>query len=249
MNSVLTHLSEIDNPWRRLPWVLVTALFMWGTILWGLGLLLGRMAGQDELLVPIDAQIIESREPVKRVAVPKQPAPKQLRRSTPPQLPAPVSQPVTQSPSQTHTVERPIVETPALSTPAVSLPETNLPAGNKATSDTIQPVFETNTKISPQASTGAATPPQFGAAYLNNPKPAYPALAKRMGMEGTVMLKVLVSREGTALKVEVAHSSGYATLDKAAAEAVKNWRFIPASRAFQPVDEWVQVPVAFRLKK
>ncbi|HYA31264.1 MAG TPA: energy transducer TonB, partial [Thermodesulfovibrionales bacterium] len=168
-------------------------------------------------------------------AVPKKPAHESMPSSPSPQLPAPVLQPVTQSPSQTQAVESPSVETPAPFTPVVSLPQTNLPAGNQAASDV--------------ASTGSVTPPQFGAAYLNNPKPAYPALAKRMGMEGTVMLKVLVSREGTALKVEVAHSSGFATLDKAATDAVKNWRFIPARRAFQPVDEWVQVPVAFRLKK
>ena len=249
MNRELTRPSEIDNPWRRLPWVLVTALLIWGTMLWGFGLLLGRMAEQSELPGTIDAQIIEFPEPVKRVTVPKQPPHRPMPRSTSPQLPSPASQPVTQLPSPTQPVERPIVETPALSAPVVSLPETNLPAGNKANSDSIQPVFETNTKTSSQASTGSVTPPQFGAAYLNNPKPAYPVLAKRMGMEGTVMLKVLVSREGTALKVEVAHSSGYATLDKAAAEAVKNWRFVPARKGDFSVDEWVQVPVAFRLRK
>ncbi len=92
------------------------------------------------------------------------------------------------------------------------------------------------------------TSPQFGVAYLNNPKPGYPEFAKRMGMEGTVMLKVLVSRQGTVLKIEVAHSSGYEILDKAAAEAVRNWRFIPARKGDSPIDQWVQVPVAFHLK-
>jgi len=240
--------SEIDNPWRRLPWVLVTAVLMWGTMLWGFGLLLGRMAEQSELPGPIDVQIIESQEPVK-VAVPQQPAPKPIPRSTSPQLPAPIPQPATQSPSQTQSVERPVVETPALSTPVVSLPETNLPTGNKETSDTIQPVFETNTKISSQSSTGSVTPPQFGAAYLNNPKPAYPAVAKRMGMEGMVMLKVLVSREGESLKIEIAQSSGHEILDQAAAQAVERWRFIPARKGDSPLEEWVQVPVAFHLKK
>ena len=249
MNRKFASHLEIDNTWRRLPWVLVPALFMWGTMLWGFGLMLRQMAEQPELLGPIDAQIIESPEPVRRVALPKQPTPKPMPRSTSPQLPALVRQPVTQSPIQAHAIERPIVETPALSTHVVSLPETSLSAGSKITTDTSQPVLESNTKISPQTSTVSVTPPQFGAAYLNNPKPAYPTLAKRMGMEGTVMLKVLVSREGTAEKVEVAHSSGYENLDKAATEAVKNWRFIPASRALQPIDEWVQVPVAFRLNK
>jgi len=70
-----------------------------------------------------------------------------------------------------------------------------------------------------------------------------------MGLEGTVRLKVLISREGSALKIEIAQSSGHEILDKAAAEAVRNWRFIPAHQGDSPVDEWVQVPVVFRLKK
>ena len=63
------------------------------------------------------------------------------------------------------------------------------------------------------------------------------------------MLKVLVSRQGTALKIEVAHSSEYEILDKAAAEAVKNWRFVPARHGDSTVEEWVQVPVSFHLKR
>jgi protein TonB len=70
-----------------------------------------------------------------------------------------------------------------------------------------------------------------------------------MGMEGMVMLKVLVSREGKVLEMEVAHSSGYELLDRAASEAVKNWRFVPARRGDSAVDEWVQVPLAFHLKR
>lgn len=92
------------------------------------------------------------------------------------------------------------------------------------------------------------TSPKFGVAYLNNPKPGYPAFARRMGMEGTVMLKVLVSRQGTALKIEIAHSSGHEILDKAAADAVRNWHFVPARKGNSPMEEWVQVPVAFRLR-
>jgi len=57
MNRELIRPSEIDNLWRRLPWVLSMALLMWGTMLWGFGLLLGRIAEQSELLDTIDAQI------------------------------------------------------------------------------------------------------------------------------------------------------------------------------------------------
>jgi protein TonB len=70
-----------------------------------------------------------------------------------------------------------------------------------------------------------------------------------MGMEGKVMLKVFVSREGGVLNIEISQSSGYEILDKAAFEAVKDWRFVPARQGESPVDEWVQVPVAFFLRR
>jgi len=88
-------------------------------------------------------------------------------------------------------------------------------------------------------------PPNFS----NNPQPVYPVFARLKGMEGTVMLKVLVSREGTVLKIEIAHSSRYAILDKAAIEAVRNWHFVPAKLGDSPIDQWVQVPVAFHLAR
>lgn len=111
------------------------------------------------------------------------------------------------------------------------------------------PGFDAHVKDPPNVSRGATTPPQFGAAYLNNPKPAYPVTAKRMGMEGAVMLKVLVSRDGKALEIEIAQPSGYELLDKSAVEAVRNWSFIPAHQGDSPSEEWVKVPVAFHLKK
>lgn len=140
-----------------------------------------------------------------------------------------------------------MAQSPAVSTP-VSLPETGLPAGKKASSEAM-PDYKTNGKISSGTSNAPVTPPQFGAAYFNNPKPAYPPLAKRMGMEGMVMLKVLVSREGDALNIEIAKSSGYQVLDRAATEAVKKWRFIPARQGDYPLEAWVQVAMVFNLKR
>jgi protein TonB len=70
-----------------------------------------------------------------------------------------------------------------------------------------------------------------------------------MGIEGRVTLKVFVSKEGKPLHIEVAESSGYDLLDKAAFDAVKNWRFVPARKGDVPCDEWVQVPVAFVLRR
>ena len=91
------------------------------------------------------------------------------------------------------------------------------------------------------------TPPEFAAAYLRNTKPRYPASARRNGESGTVVLKVLVTREGGAARVELESSSGSNALDQSALETVKRWRFTPAQRGGDPVEIWVRVPIAFRL--
>lgn len=94
----------------------------------------------------------------------------------------------------------------------------------------------------------AATPPSFNADYLRNPAPRYPPLARRMGEQGKVVLRVLVSAAGDAAKVEVRTSSGSDVLDDAALDAVKRWRFVPARQGEQPVDAWVLVPITFTLQ-
>lgn len=90
-------------------------------------------------------------------------------------------------------------------------------------------------------------PPRFGVAYLNNPQPDYPAMSRRLGEEGRVLMKVLVSGNGTAKSVDIEESSGSERLDKAAVNAVKKWRFIPARKNNQPLDAFVLVPMKFSL--
>ena len=48
--------------------------------------------------------------------------------------------------------------------------------------------------------------------------------------------------------MEVAQSSNY-VLERAASEAVKSWRFVPPVHGDSTMIKWVQVPVAFHLKK
>jgi protein TonB len=91
-------------------------------------------------------------------------------------------------------------------------------------------------------------PPNFNAAYLNNPAPAYPQNSRRLGHQGRVILRVLVNAEGNPDKVEVRTSSGFSQLDDAAFEAVKRWRFVPARQADKAVAAWVLVPIIFTLE-
>lgn len=84
--------------------------------------------------------------------------------------------------------------------------------------------------------------------YRKNPTPEYPPVARRRGYEGTVVLDVLVDREGRVRDLSVSQSSGHGVLDRAATKAVRGWLFEPATAGDEKVDMWVKVPLTFRLK-
>ena len=128
------------------------------------------------------------------------------------------------------------------------------------------PVIETTTSTAPAPATAIAAPPEnkaaeaapaeesfsqarFDANYLRNPAPPYPALSKRMGEEGKVVLRVSVSPQGTADSVEIRTSSGSPRLDESAQKTVRNWKFVPARRGDAPVQSWVLVPIIFKLEQ
>ena len=94
----------------------------------------------------------------------------------------------------------------------------------------------------------AIEPPYFNVAYLNNPRPAYPPIARRLGLEGLVVLRVQVSAGGAPEQVAVAQTSGAPMLDDAAQKAVQGWTFVPARRGDTPVAHVVEVPIRFQLK-
>lgn len=100
---------------------------------------------------------------------------------------------------------------------------------------------------SPPAPPPPVTAPRFDAAYLNNPTPSYPPLARRLGEQGQVLLRVRVNAGGLPEQIEVQRSSGFARLDHAARLAVEQWRFVAARQGNEAVAAWVLVPLSFRL--
>lgn len=76
--------------------------------------------------------------------------------------------------------------------------------------------------------------------------PAYPETARQKGIEGVVLVRALVGRDGSVRRTVVTeHVAG---LDEAAEAAVRQWRFKPARFQGRAVATWVAVPVSFKLK-
>jgi TonB family protein len=85
------------------------------------------------------------------------------------------------------------------------------------------------------------TPPQL----LREVKAGYTDEARRRGVEGDVVLEVVVRSDGNVGDVKILHSLG-AGLDQKAVEAVRQWKFSPARRMGAPVDVIVEVSVNFK---
>ena len=80
-----------------------------------------------------------------------------------------------------------------------------------------------------------------------NPAPPYPPDAFARRQQGRVLLEVHVDEHGLVAGVSVSESSGVSSLDRAALETVRRWRFEPARRGGTPVASVVIVPIRFVL--
>lgn len=112
-----------------------------------------------------------------------------------------------------------------------------------------QPSASTPTSESGLPATARNTDADYKAAYLNNPRPAYPLLAIRQGAQGQVLLLVEVLPDGRAGRIELEKLSGHAMLDTAAMNAVRAWRFTPARKDGLLTTQTVRIPIHFNLKE
>jgi protein TonB len=82
---------------------------------------------------------------------------------------------------------------------------------------------------------------------LREVKADYTDEARRRGLKGEVVLELVVRRDGTVTDVKVLRRLD-AGLDDRAIQAVRQWRFAPATRHGTPVDVIVEVAVEFNLR-
>lgn len=77
------------------------------------------------------------------------------------------------------------------------------------------------------------------------PSPVYPQWPKELGIEGRVVLHVLVGRDGRVARITVLRD--VKGLTDAARDAIARWLFHPAPSGNNPVAVWVEIPIEFRL--
>ena len=173
------------------------------------------------------------------------PAPK-VAPPAPPALPAPPPP----RPAPRVQAPRPAPMPVAIADPT---PAPNAPVGITTPQPPAPPIEAPVAPPAPPAPPAPSAParidmPSSDAAYLNNPKPGYPAISNRMGEQGKVVLRVLIGTDGLPQQVEIKQSSGFDRLDRQAQEAVMRWRFVPGKRNGVPEAMWNLVPINFVLQ-
>ena len=134
--------------------------------------------------------------------------------------------------------------------PAPAAAQTSAQAATPAAAPlTTQPSAPTPAAEPGMPATARNTDADYKAAYLNNPRPAYPLLAIRQGAQGQVVLLVEVLPDGRAGRIELEKFSGHAMLDAAAMNAVRAWRFTPARKDGLLTTQTVRIPIHFNLKE
>lgn len=90
--------------------------------------------------------------------------------------------------------------------------------------------------------------PSATASYLNNPPPRYPPMSRRLGEQGTVIVRARIEVHGSATQAKINTSSGFARLDQTALQAVLSWRYVPGTRNGVPEAMWFNIPIQFVLE-
>lgn len=119
--------------------------------------------------------------------------------------------------------------------PVVAPPPADLP--------TQRPLADTGTN----RPTSALAPGSMPVA-ISKPAPNYPTDALRKNETGEVVVRIEVGADGEPTEVTLVSRSGSRSLDRAALQAAKRWRFLPAQQNGQAVPGAVEVPMAFSLE-
>lgn len=227
-----------NAPAARNRGVIASVVLLHAAALWALQSGLSRWDGARMVPAEVVTELITPAQPIVEPAPPAPRPPEPVQRRSP-QPPAPTR--------------------PQAAPQPVALPD--LPPSDAAPAGTAeaQPTAPPSTAPSSAPPTAIASPapppapprvelPSSDADYLQNPRPPYPALSRRMGEQGQVLVRVLIGADGRALQAEVHRSSGYERLDQAALQTVLKWRYLPGKRGGVPEAMWFNVPLNFVLE-
>ena len=83
---------------------------------------------------------------------------------------------------------------------------------------------------------------------ISRSNPFYPSEAIKSNIEGKVVMKLLINKEGEVTKTMVENSSGHSILDEAAIAYSRELKFSPALMNSKPIDIWLSMVFNYKLE-
>ena len=235
--------ADIDNPWRRLPWTLPTALLIWAVALCGLAYVIEKPTSQPVEPPPIDAQLIEQSVPAvahERPVAAHKAKPLPIVRPQQPQ----VSPRIEQNPA----AQKAEVTTNA----AVALPAA--PGGSHTTSGEGLATANTSANNGTQAGLYDGKSPSRGNIYASSgaraivqPMPQIPDDLREGTFNSTALARFHIAVDG-AVQVELAKPTPNPRLNRILLDSLRKWRFIPAIKNGRPVASTEDIIVKIEVK-
>lgn len=148
--------------------------------------------------------------------------------------PVPISIPVAPSPKETELSKKQSPSPPIDSSPKTEVRET------VAILEEIPPMVSPRFQ---EVEFGTKEGPRFSRRVL----PVYPMMARRLGKEGQVLLRLTIDEKGNLSEVEVIEHGGYG-FTESAVEAVKKSSFLPALKDGKPIASRALLPIRFNLR-
>lgn len=230
MTTTALHLTPTVPAISRNVVIVLSVVLLHVGFIWGL--YSGLLTRAVELVVPavVLSQFIEPPKPKEVLPPPPPPAQPQIKKA------------ITKAPA----VVAPLPKAIADPAPAVNAP-TGAVAPQPAPAPITAPVAAA--PVAPAAPPAPPTVqlPQSDADYLQNPKPPYPPVSRRLNEQGTTKMRVWIGPDGLPQRAEVAASSGFPRLDSAAADTVMRWRYVAGKRGGVPEAMWITVPIVWVL--
>jgi len=159
--------------------------------------------------------------------------------------PEPIAVPLPPEPLPQRVAQRPTAAKPPIVIAPVKVSDSTI-------TEPVSAIDELPT-AQPLSSIAGSAPARSGANvtldYVHIVNPRFPRDSQRRGEQGTVLLRVLVGIDGVPQQIEVARSSGSPRIDRAAREAVQQWRFRPVQVDGVAVPASGLVPIEFNLDR
>ena len=179
--------------------------------------------------------------PALTVAPPPTPA-------SPPPKPRPVAKPPAPRKVQPAPAPQPLAVAEAAPTAPVvaGAPAPTAPGGDAAPAPAAPNPLPPPGAARPRSGGGHPCPP---APPPPTPPPPSPAMSRRLGESGRVVVRVLIGPDGRAREAHIQKSSGFERLDQVALETARDrWRYVPGTRGGVPEAMWFNVPLNFVLE-